>query len=245
MSPLPSIPAASEAADLQPKKHPALSEQIGAVLLSMGGRSIRLRDIIEVLHGGTYLMLLILLALPFCMPIPLLGLSTPFGAVIAIIGLRLALRKEPWLPDRVLNVELSPKMAGRILGASQKAVRGLEKMLRARWTVLVDPPVFQHLYGAIIFACGCLLLLPLPIPFSNVLPAVPVILLSGALLERDGKFAVGGLAMFLINLAFFGAIFLGGGVVISWLESWFSGIYDPEEPLTPALEEILEQGVAP
>jgi hypothetical protein len=239
-SPLPSIPPASEAPEIKVPRGPALSAQIGSLLTSLGERPIRLRDIIEVLHGGTYLMLLILLALPFCMPIPLLGLSTPFGAVIALIGLRLALRKEPWLPERVLNVELSAKMAGRVLGASQRAVHGLEKMLRVRWTILVDPPVYQHLYGAIIFACGCLLLLPLPIPFSNVLPALPVILLSGALLERDGKFACGGVFMFLVNLAFFGAIFLGGHAVIGWLEAWFSGIYDPEEPLTPALEEILE-----
>jgi hypothetical protein len=37
-------------------------------------------------------------AFPFCTPIPLPGFSLPFGLVIAIIGLRLALGQKPWLP---------------------------------------------------------------------------------------------------------------------------------------------------
>ncbi|MEZ0389225.1 MAG: exopolysaccharide biosynthesis protein, partial [Verrucomicrobium sp.] len=203
--------------------HQPLSRQIGLLIDTIGDRPIRLREIIFVLQGSSYLMLLILLSVPFCFPILLLGFSTPFGAVIAIIGLRLALRKEPWLPERILNVQMSAKLATKLLRTSQKSIRMLEKMLRPRWTYIVDPPVYHHLYGAIIFSCGALLLLPLPIPFSNVLPALPVILLAGALLERDGQFACAGVAMFLINILFFGAIFAGGGAVIGWLEAWFSG----------------------
>src|SRR5215210_7264423 len=86
-----------------------LSEEIGALLEGLTERSVTLREVLDVTHGRAYTLLLILLALPFCTPIPLPGFSTPFGLLIALIGARLALLQEPWLPERVLNKPLSRK----------------------------------------------------------------------------------------------------------------------------------------
>jgi hypothetical protein len=43
-------------------------------------------------------VLVIILVLPFCQPIPLPGFSTPFGIALMIFGFRIALRQRPWLP---------------------------------------------------------------------------------------------------------------------------------------------------
>ena len=233
------IPDSSEHAEIPHGKTTLMSEQILALLDFIKDEPLKLSEIIEVLHGRAYLILLIILSLPFCMPIPLIGLSVPFGVVIALIGLRLALRQEPWLPERILRIGVPPKLARQLLTGMLKIVLKMEKLLRPRLTFLVDSPFWHHLYGGIICFCGCLLLLPLPIPFSNVLPAIPVILLSGALLERDGYFAIAGLLAFSVNVLFFGALFLGGAAVIHWLESWFSGVYDPNEEVPPPMLEKL------
>jgi hypothetical protein len=37
-----------------------------------------------------------------------------------------------------------------------------------------------------------LLLLPLPIPFTNVLPALPIVLITLGMMERDGAFIAAG-----------------------------------------------------
>lgn len=210
-----------------------LSEEIDSLLLLAAERPLRLGEMISVIQGRAYTLLLILLSLPFCLPLPLPGLSTAFGAVIALIGFRLSLRLEPWLPERVLNMEFSSATMTRLLTASKRVARILEKMMRPRWSFLVDWVVLHHLYGAMICISGLLLLLPLPIPFSNLIPGLTIIFLAAALIERDGYFAIAGIVMFILTIAFFAGIFVGGVAVVNWLEEWFGGIFDPNEEVPP------------
>jgi len=212
-----------------------LSQEIEGLLEAVGERVVTLREIIRVVHGRAYTLLLILLSLPFCLPLPLPGLSTALGFVVAIIGLRLSLRLDPWLPARVLDAPLSGSTVARILRASRGVARGLEVLLKPRWCVLVDWVLLHHLYGAMIFISGMLLLLPLPIPFSNLLPGLTIICLAAALMERDGYFVIAGIVMFILTLMFFGFIFVGGVAAANWLENWFGGIFDPDEVPPPEL----------
>ena len=68
-----------------------LSEELADLRTRFTEQPVTLREVILVLRGRAYLLLLILLALPFCTPVPLPRLSTPFGLAIALISLRLAL----------------------------------------------------------------------------------------------------------------------------------------------------------
>jgi len=199
-----------------------LSEEMARLIHLFAERSVTLREVVDVLQGRAYTLLLIFLALPLCTPIPLPGVSTPFGLVIALIGFRLSLRQKPWLPARLLNTTLPPRFFPRLLAAGRRIVRVLEWGLRPRYTFLVDQGVVHHLYGGLILVSGLLLLLPLPIPFSNTLPALVVVLTSSALLERDGYCAIAALAMFVLTLCFFTALAWGGveGVRMGW--DWFS-----------------------
>ena len=180
-------------------------------------RPVRLCEVLGCTQGRGYTLLLILLALPFCTPLPLPGLSTPFGAVVALIGLRLALRQRPWLPQRLLLLQLPSSFFPRFLAATQRLVQVLERCLHPRWTGLLDTGVLHHLYGAIVLVCGALLLLPLPLPGSNLLPALTVVLLAAALLERDGCFIIAGLVSFVATIIYFAVVVLGGAATIQWL----------------------------
>lgn len=202
-----------------------LSDEIACLVSAFADRSVRLREITEITQGRGYTLLLTLLALPFCTPIPLPGLSTPFGVVIALIGFRLLLREKPWLPERLLETELPPTFFPRFLSATRRLVRGLEYCLRPRWTWLLDVGVLHHAYGAMILVCGLLLLLPLPVPLSNGLPALTVVLLAAAMLERDGYFVIAGLVTFTVTLGFFGVMFFGGTTAVSVIHKWFAGLF--------------------
>lgn len=219
-----------------------LSEEIDALLEIIAERPVRLREMLVVMQGRAYMLLLILLSLPFCTPIPIPGLSTLCGGIIALIGLRLSLRLDPWLPDRILDAQISPKLVHTVLRAARKTSKGIEVLLKPRLSFLVDFLLLHHLYGAMIFISGLLLMLPLPIPFSNILPAITIIFLAAALLERDGYFVIAGVLAFVVDAAFFSAIFLGGAAVVDWLEDWFgNSSFDPndEQPPEP-LEEITK-----
>ena len=203
-----------------------LSEEIEALIAEFGERPLRLREVMAVLRGRAYTLLLLLLAIPFCTPIPLPGLSTLFGVMIALIGFRLALGQKPWLPQRLLDTTLPPGFFTRVLRGARRLVRFLEAFLRPRLSQLVEARIFRHGSGVIILVCGLLLLLPLPIPFSNGLPALTVVLLAGAMLERDGYCLVAGLIAFVLALCFFGALGWGGAEGVGWLKGWFGGFAD-------------------
>lgn len=210
-----------------------LSEEIAALLAAFAERPVTLRELTEVLRGRAYTLLLVLLSLVFCTPIPLPGLSTPFGLVIAIIGFRLALRQKPWLPRRLLDTSVPPGFFARLLDAVRRPIRALEFFLRPRWSFLFDLKLLHHGCGAIICACGILLLLPLPIPFSNSLPALTVVLIACAILERDGYCLVAGLVTFAITLCFFAALLWGGSEVVTWVWETFGGSIAPDDKRSP------------
>ncbi len=207
----------------EPARPRRLSEELAAIVESLTERPVTLRELVSVLQGRAYTLLLLMLALPFCTPIPLPGVSTPFGAVIALIGGRLALRQHPWLPARLLDVEVPPRLFRRVLSAAGWILRLLEWALRPRWVALADSPWIHHAYGIVIMVSGLLLLLPLPVPLSNLCPALAVVLTASALLERDGVVAVVAFMMFLFSLGFFGALAWGGVEGVQAVRSWLAG----------------------
>jgi len=171
-------------------------------------RAVTLREVIVVLCGRAYLLLVILLALPFCAPVSLPGLSTPLGAVIALISLRLALGQRPWLPERLLDWRLPPGFFVRVFRVTARLLRFLETLLRPRATAFVEARILRNLHAVVMLVAAGVLLLPLPIPLSNTFPAWTVILIAAGLLERDGAFVAAGYAMFAAGTAYF--VLLGG-----------------------------------
>lgn len=206
-----------------------LSAELLAFAESIKQTDVSLGELMVQLEGRVYTFLLVILSLPFCQPVALPGLSTPFGIVIALLGLRFTFRKNPWLPARLLALRIPKKVFPVILQASAKLLTLLEKLLHPRLTWIFDWKGTQVLAGLTIFSCGLLLLLPLPIPFSNMLPALTIVLVASAFSERDGAILALGGAVFCATLAFFAAIFLGGIEVAGWLQGHFQGIFDPHD----------------
>ncbi|MGH8048349.1 MAG: exopolysaccharide biosynthesis protein [Chthoniobacterales bacterium] len=204
-----------------------LSADIARVLDAFEHRAVTLGEIIQLMHQRAYSFLLLLIALPFCTPVPLPGLSTPFGLVIAFIGLRIACGLKPWLPDRMLNIRLPAKWLPKMFRVVQKPVGWLEKFLRPNRQWLAESPLPRRLHGLMILVCGSLLLLPLPIPFTNMIPAISVALLACAMLESDGRFSIAGAVVFAMALLYFGLLVLGGAAITAQINDWWRGEFGP------------------
>ncbi len=203
-----------------PKK---LSEEIGALRDRFASGPLTLGEVVGVLHGRAWTLLLILLALPFITPVPLPFLSTPFGLAIALISLRLAFGQKPWLPERLLARPLPHGFFGSVLRFSGRVLRVLEKLLRPRLSWWVETPVLLRLHALAMFLAALFLLLPLPVPFSNAFPAWLIVLVAGGLLERDGVAVLLGYTVGAGGIAFF--YFLGEAAVrlLEMAKSWFTG----------------------
>lgn len=200
-----------------------LSEELGELHARAAERTVTLREVIYLLRGRAYLLLVILLALPFLTPIPLPGLSTPFGLAIAAIALRLTLGQRPWLPMRLQRKELPPGFFGRLFALAAWIIRLLEKLLRPRLAPLTGTGLLNQLHALLMFVAALVLLLPLPIPFTNSFPAWTVLLLAGGLLERDGLAILLGYLVFVAGVFYF--IFLGEAAtqLIESLHAWWRG----------------------
>ena len=126
---------------------------------------------------GFLIGILALIAIPF------VGLSTPFGLAIVLIGAQMMLgRDKPWLPQRARRRALKMTMLDRVLRMLARRTRWLARSTRRRWEVVIR----TRLVGLAIVILAVGLALPLPIPGSNLIFLIPILIYAIGLLERDG-----------------------------------------------------------
>lgn len=115
--------------------------------------------------------------------IPFVGLSTPFGLALALLGAQLALgMTHPWLPQRLRRRPLHKAMLDRVGAMLDRRTRWLARATRRRLEFIITP----RLVGLGVLALALGLALPLPIPGSNLIFLVPLLIYAIGLLERDG-----------------------------------------------------------
>ena len=189
-----------------------LSTDLESLQAQVKGESLTLVELKQSLKDRGTAMLLILLALPFCF-IAIPGLSTPFGIAICLIGVRLVMGREPWLPRFILHRRLSSTRLAQLLTGAIRVSRQLEKFVRPRLGFLHAGPGMLRLIGLGIVIAGLGLMLPLPIPFSNSIPAWAVVLLAIGMMENDGLCVLLGHLTAIATWAFIGlaSVFAVGG----------------------------------
>jgi hypothetical protein len=227
-APDPNRPSAASAEKAENRMVPAarrpvprkLSEVIEDLIAEFHERPVTLREVIVVLQGRAYTLLMLLLALPFLLPVPLPGLSTLLGLVIAAIALRLVLGQKPWLPARLLDRELPPKFFPSLLAGARRVLRFLEVMLKPRMLWLTQSSLLLRFHALVILLASLVLLLPLP-PGTNFPPALCIVIMAGGLLERDGRFILGGYLALAFNGAFFTLLAVYGQRLVEWVWGLF------------------------
>jgi hypothetical protein len=203
-----------------PARPQKLSEELALILREFEVETVTLREVIGLLHGRGYVLLMMLLALPFCTPVPLPGLSTPFGLIITIIGVRLAFGAKPWLPARLLDTRLPPVIFAKVFAFTRKIILGFERLLQPRLLWVTASPRLEQAHAVPVVICALMLLLPLPIPLTNIIPAWGIMLLAGGMLERDGAFILSGYVATLFTIAFFAAIAIFGVQAVDFMWKW-------------------------
>ena len=196
---LPSLPSIITA-----KRPPAFSAELRDLIARFKDRPAHLGEVLVATEGRGYDLLLVLIALPFISPIPLPGLSIPFGLAVTLLGTQLALDRKPWLPQRLLQHELP----------AHSLAKWLEYFLRPRLGFVHSYVIFSQVTGCLVALSGLMLMLPLPLPFSNSLPAWTVLLLAAGALGRDGLFFFAGCASFALSVAYFTLVAFGGMAAI-------------------------------
>ena len=169
--------------------HEPLSQRLAQILKSKSvAHDLTLNHLLERTEGRGFYLVVILLALPFIVPVSIPGVSTVLGLAIAVMSFRLALGRPPRLPRFIGERKLSPALGEKLLGGSVAFLRFIEKWVRprhtrwlsARWAICANALLLTYL--------GLLLALPFPPlpPFTNSLPTYSLILVAASTMEEDG-----------------------------------------------------------
>lgn len=179
----------------------------------------RLGDVIDQLDERAYGFLLLLLALPCCLPFVYILPQIVALPMLALAGQMAMGRKHPWLPKKLHDREFSVIAFQGVIGRASRYIGFVERIAHPRLR-----PVTSHLGGRLI---GALLLIPcasilVPLPSTNTAPGIGVAVAALGLIERDGLLVIAGLLFGLAWVALL--LFLGleaATLVKDWLTSLF------------------------
>lgn len=168
------------------KRGITLDESLEQVLLAADGKPMEVRKVFSILKHRGIPVILIVLCIPFCLPIQIPGVSTPFGLAIALMGLRMAFGQRLWWPKWILDRKLSYASIKKLVTKLHEWVNFTKKILKPRLLFFSQSAYVHRINGLIIAVLGILLALPLPIPFTNLFSAFPLLFMGLGLLEDDG-----------------------------------------------------------
>lgn len=175
----------------KPSGGPALSTILWELSADTQRDRIAISDLLGALGERATGALMFIFAFPNVLPTPP-GTSTILGAPLIFLAAQLMLGRAPWLPAFVANRSMTrsdfSSLVKRIVPWLQRA----ESLLRPRLARLALPPM-EHLVGLLSLLLAVLLVLP--IPLGNVLPALAISLMALGVLERDGVWVLAGLAV--------------------------------------------------
>ena len=185
----------------------------------LGDDPVALRHLADAHGPAGQGSLMILLAAPCMLPVP--GVGTVLGMGLVALALALWRGQGQGLPARAAGFTLPAAWARRVL-LMLAGVHGLAaRLARERWAHWVDAPR-QRWIGA--GAATMAVLIVLPIPMGNVLPATALMLLGLGLVFRDGMALLLAALMGLLALAFTAAL---GWLAWAWglapLMQWLAG----------------------
>lgn len=202
---------------------PAISGNIAAVLLhhrprqpveklsdvladlaAADGGSVTLADLITAAGERSFGALLVLCGIPNMIAGMIPGFSILLGLPLILLSVQLLVAaNKPWLPARLARIEIRRSDLRRIVERASPNLQRLERALKPRMLLLTVPSA-QRVIGAASLVLSIMVFLP--IPFANLMPALGVTLFGFAILERDGLVALAAMAVTVISLALFGGV---------------------------------------
>lgn len=193
--------------------------RISAVLASLArnaGDRLSVADIVAVLRDRAFALLVVLLGLPNCLPMPP-PIPLICGLLLALVAAQIAAgASAPWLPRALLRRSIPQDAVERAVTRALPVLQKLERWSRPRLTFLETPIAFR-LIGFLLLALALGLLVSAPV-IGQIPIGLAVCLVGLGLVERDGVLVVGGLVIGCIGLTLtFGFVY----AIVAGLERLF------------------------
>ena len=182
------------------------------------GPTITLGEVVDAFGASALAGLLLVFGLACALPLPP-GATTVFGLPLVLLAPQLLFDSPaPWLPRKLRERPISTAQLRGAFGRVAPWLKRLESVSRPRLSFVVNP-IGRRLMGVIctVFA----LVLILPIPLGNMLPAATVSVFSLSLIQRDGAVAMAGYAFAAASV---GALVLAANLIGAMLRTALSAL---------------------
>jgi hypothetical protein len=161
-------------------------------------------DLLQALQHRAVAALLFVFAVPNVVPAPP-GTSALLGAPLLVLAFQLAFGLRPWLPGFITRRSMARNDFQSLMRRLLPGLMRAERLLRPRASWLATG-LGQRVAGLV-----CLLLaivLILPVPLGNILPALAISVMALGLLERDGLWVLAGVGIAVVSgLVVWGVIY--------------------------------------
>lgn len=167
--------------------------------------------------------LLATFAFPCALPVPHFGLSIPFGLVLMFFSIQLLMgQTQPWLPPRLSKRKVSLELVRKLANLGIPWIERLEAVTQPRYPMIHSSPLGRALVaGVLIITC---IILALPVPGTNLPPAIAIFVTGIGLLEEDGLTCLVGIGLCLLSVGLgsviLSALFLGGFNLLDAVHVW-------------------------
>jgi hypothetical protein len=188
-----------------------ISARLRATAQSFEGQddTVPFGHILDV-HGNQALgAILVIVSIPALLP----STGIPIGTVMSLGMFAIAIamffgRQEVRLPQKLMDMKLAPTTAQKFLNGLAKLYGRIERISKPRMNFMVSETA-QRWLSLKVFLLAVIIFMP--IPFGNTLPAAALLTLGIGLMFRDGAIVVASFAVTLVALATTAAI-VGGGL---------------------------------
>jgi len=166
----------------------SLSGQLEALFRNPGAPDLTLNELLERTEDRGPYGLIILLCLPFMAPFTLPGISNLFGVVIVMLAWRVLRGRSARLPRRIGRRKVQGRVLARVISASIRVLGWIERFTCCRGPQWLQSTAARRVNALVLVYGGLMLAAPIPpvIPFSNLTPAIGILLVAASMMERDG-----------------------------------------------------------
>lgn len=187
--------------------------------------AISVADLADALHERGIAMLLLLVALPMALPLPVPpGVNIALGTPLLLLTAQQTMGVHTlWLPRRIRERTIARAGIAGMIDAAAPWLRRLEFFVRPRlgWLTQDGP---SRLFGALGVIMALTVMIPLPL--TNTVPSLGIAMMSVGFIMRDGAAVIAGavigigwIAMLACAVIFFGpeAVDIIKEAIRSWI----------------------------
>lgn len=193
------------------------TDAIEGIVNSSSADRLPISALMAAMEGAGFGLAVLIFAFGILIPLP-----PPFPSLISVPLVIFSLQimagfKSPKLPKKFAKMTIKRSTLATLVRKASPYIRRVESILRPRLLFMLKP-FAERVIGFFIFVFSTFILLPMPL--SNFIPGLGILIIAFGLLGKDGLAVILGIIVGLIGLAISIIAVLLGVEAVHYIKDW-------------------------